>query len=385
MIIQIINLSSNDIFKKYSNIYKIYREVYQPHLIALELREVPAGLAGNVQKIVLSENEICYKSNGVNNNTTNLFIPGSLWNIKEVSRKILSIGDEDLGYKITNVIKNFEEYFSQTYKIGDRQFKFDNSYVMGILNVTPDSFSDGGLYLNSDDAVKHALEMLDEGADIIDIGGESTRPGSETVNEDEELKRVIPVVKGILKNHPDVIISVDTTKKNVASEALKAGAKIINDISALTFEPGIADVIKKYNASLVLMHMKGTPKNMQINPYYDDVVNEIYDYLYERTSEAGKSGIKNIFIDPGIGFGKRIEDNFEIIKRLEDFKSLGFPVMIGVSRKSFLGKYLDLAVTERDAATVSVESIAVKNSARIIRTHNVKYGVQVCKLLNNLC
>ncbi len=385
MIIQIINLSSNDIFKKYSNIYKIYREVYQPHLIALELRDVPVKLAANVQKIVLSENEICYKSKTESNETINLFIPGSLWNIKEVSRKILSNGDEDLGYKITSVIKNFEGYFSTIYKIGNREFRFDNSYVMGILNITPDSFSDGGLYLNVDDAVKHGIEMLDDGADIIDIGGESTRPGSEPISEDTEIERVIPVVKKILSWHPDAIISVDTTKKKVASEALMAGAKIINDISALTFEPGIADVVRKYNASLVLMHMKGTPIDMQKNPYYDDAVNEIYDYLYERTSEASNYGIKNIFVDPGIGFGKRVEDNFEIIKRLEDFKSLGFPVVVGISRKSFLGKYLDLAVTERDAATVSTESIAIKNSARIIRTHNVKNGVQVCKLLNNLC
>ncbi len=385
MIIQIINLSSNDIFKKYSSIYKIYREVYQPHLIALELRDMPAKIAGSVQKIVLGENEICYKSNDENNKTTNLFIPGSLWNIKEISRKILSIGDEDLGYKITNVIKNFEGYYSKVYKIGSREFKFGSSYVMGILNVTPDSFSDGGLYFNTSDAAKHGIEMIDEGADIIDVGGESTRPGSVTVNESEELERVIPVINKILLSRPDAIISIDTTKKNVAGEALKAGAKIVNDISSLTYEPGIADVVKKYNASLILMHMKGTPKDMQKNPYYDDVVNEIYNYFYYKTADAVKYGIKNIFVDPGIGFGKRTEDNYELIQRLEDFKSLGFPVVIGVSRKSFIGKYLNLDVTDRDAATVSVESIAIKNGARIIRTHNVKYGVQVCKLLNILC
>lgn len=385
MIIQIINLSPGTVFKKYSDDYKIYREVYQPHLIGLELRDIPEQLAETIQKIVLREKEICYKNNSADKKTTNLFIPGSLWNIKEISRKILSVGDEDLGYRIANVIKNYEEYESGSYNIGSRVFKFDRSYVMGILNVTPDSFSDGGLYLTSGEAIKHGLQMLDDGADILDIGGESTRPGAEITAESKEIERVIPVIKGILKERPEAVISVDTTKKKVASEALQLGAKIINDISALTSEPEMINVIKKNNASVVLMHMKGKPKDMQKNPFYDDVVKEIYDFLYEKSLLAAKAGIKNIFIDPGIGFGKRLEDNFELIRRLEDFKSLGFPILIGVSRKSFIGKTLDLDVNERDAATVSAETVAVKNGAKVIRTHNVKYGVQVCKLLNNLC
>ncbi len=384
MIIQIVNLTYPEVFKKYSACYKIFRDVYQPGLIGLEIRNIPDTLAGSVQKIVLKEKEICYKIENSNKEFVNLFVPASLWNIKDLTRKILTSGDEDLGYKIVNVIKNYEEYNTKCYKIADKEFCFDRSYVMGILNITPDSFSDGGKYLHFEDAVTHGLGMINDGADIIDIGGESTRPGSENVSADDELNRIIPVIDGILARIPEAIISVDTTKIKVVEEALMHGTKIINDISALTFNPEIGNVVKKYNAALVLMHMKGTPKDMQNNPSYDDVVTEIYDFLFERIHEISKFGIKDVFIDPGIGFGKRVEDNFELIRRLEDFKSLGFPILIGVSRKSFIGKTLGLEVTERDTATASLESIAIKNGARIIRTHNVKNGVQVCKLMNHL-
>lgn len=384
MVIQIVNLTSPDVFKKYSTAYKIFRDVYQRGLTGLEIRNISNELAGVIQKIVLKEQEICYKVENTNKKFVNLFIPASLRNIKELTRRILTSGDEDLGYKIVNVIKNYEEYFTKCYKIGNKEFSFDRSYVMGILNVTPDSFSDGGKYLKLENAIKHGIEMIDEGADIIDVGGESTRPGAEKVSPEEEIKRIIPVIDGILKKNPEAIISVDTTKKKIAEKALKHGAKIINDISALTFDPELGEVIKNNNASLILMHMKGTPINMQNNPIYEDVVREIYDYLYERVQLIQKIGIKNVFIDPGIGFGKRVEDNFELIRRLEDFKSLGYPILIGVSRKSFIGKTLNLEVTDRDTATALIESLAVKNGARIIRTHNVKYGVQVSKLLNHL-
>ncbi|MCL5029760.1 MAG: dihydropteroate synthase, partial [Bacteroidetes bacterium] len=375
---------SQDVFKKYSNAYNIFRDVYQLGLTGLEIRNISNELAGVIQKIVLKEQEICYKAENTNKKFVNLFIPASLWNIKELTRRILTSGDEDLGYKIINVIKNYEEYFSKCYKIGNKEFSFDRSYVMGILNVTPDSFSDGGKYLKLENAINHGLEMIEEGADIIDIGGESTRPGAEKVSHEEEIKRIIPVIDGILKKNPEAIISVDTTKKMIAEKALQHGAKIINDISALTFDPELGEIIKKNNASIILMHMKGTPVDMQNDPFYEDVVREIYDFLYERIQLIQKLGIKNVFIDPGIGFGKRVEDNFELIRRLEDFKSLGYPILIGVSRKSFIGKTLNLVVTDRDTATALIESLAVKNGARIIRTHNVKYGVQVCKLLKHL-
>ncbi len=383
LVIQIINLSFADVFKRYSLSYNIYRDVFQTGLLGLEIRNVPESSADKIHKIVLKENEICYKCKLKDKRNVNLLIPGSLGDIKDISKRILKSGDEDLGYKIINVIKNFEEYGSKPYKIGTREFCFNNSFVMGILNVTPDSFSDGGLYYSSAEAVKHGLEMIENGADIIDIGGESTRPGAGNISAAEEIKRVMPVVDGILKVKPDAVISIDTTKKKVAEKALENGAKIINDISALTFEPDMADVIKLYDAALVIMHMKGTPGDMQNDPHYDDPVIEIYDFLFERLQRIAKLGIKKIFIDPGIGFGKRVEDNFELIKRLGDFKGLGYPVLIGVSRKSFIGKSLNLQVNERDTATASIETLAVNNGARIIRTHNVINGVQVTKLLNH--
>ena len=383
MVIQIINLSYHDIFKRYSGVYKIFREVYQPGLLGLEIRNITDKLAEKVHKIVLKEDEISYKFVNQEKKILSLVIPGSIKSIKELSRKILSSGDEDLGYKIANVIKNYEEYDSKVYKIGDTDFSFDKAYTMGILNVTPDSFSDGGKYINVKDATGYALGMINDGADIIDIGGESSRPGSEHVGFEEEIARVIPVIDKILERKPGAIISVDTTKSKVAEAALQHGAKIINDISALSFEPGILDIVKQYKASLVLMHMKGTPQNMQDNPAYDDVIQEIYDFFFERIQMLGRN-VKNVFLDPGIGFGKTVENNFEILRRLEDFKSLGFPILIGVSRKSFIGKTLGLETNEREPASAIIESVAVKNGARIIRTHNVKYGVQVCKLLNNL-
>ncbi|MHB1687547.1 MAG: dihydropteroate synthase [Ignavibacteriaceae bacterium] len=383
MIIQIINLSSTDVFKRYSDKYKIFREAYQQALTGLEIRYIPKSLSREVQNIVLNEKEICYKEN-TQNGETNLFILASLKELKELSRRILSLSDEDLGNKISQTINNFEEYNFKKYLIGKKEFDFRNAYVMGILNVTPDSFSDGGLYFDTDSAVKHAINMIDLGADIIDIGGESTRPGSDIVSEQEEIDRVIPVLEKIISQKPDAVISIDTNKKNVAEKALQSGAKIINDISGLTFDPAIADVVKKYDAALVIMHIKGTPKNMQNNPSYDDAVKEIYDFLYDQVLLAKKKGVEKLFIDPGIGFGKRVEDNFEIIRRLEDFKSIGIPLMIGVSRKSFLGKTLNLDVHLRDTATTIAESISIKNGARIIRTHNVDFGFQVCKLMNHL-
>ncbi|PIW70413.1 MAG: dihydropteroate synthase [Ignavibacteriales bacterium CG12_big_fil_rev_8_21_14_0_65_30_8] len=255
---------------------------------------------------------------------------------------------------------------------------------MGILNVTEDSFSDGGKHFKKKDAVKHALKMIDEGADIIDIGGESTRPGSKSISIKKEIDRIIPVIKDIIKKKPNAVISVDTTKSKVAELALKEGAKIINDINAFKSDPELIKFVKKYNASYVLMHMKGTPKNMQENPIYSDVVKEIYDFLFSKIKELKKVGINNIFIDPGIGFGKSVEDNYQILKRLDDFKSLGFPLLIGVSRKSFIGKTLDLDIDKRDTASAIIEALAIKNGAKIIRTHNVENGVQICKLLNNL-
>jgi dihydropteroate synthase len=270
------------------------------------------------------------------------------------------------------------------YRIGNKDFSFNQVYVMGILNVTPDSFSDGGLYFNREDAVKHGLKMLDQGAEIIDIGGESTRPGSEGVSAFEEMNRIIPVVEGILKKRPGAVISVDTTKSKVALEALKRGALIINDISGGTFDPEIMDSVKKYDAAMIIMHIKGTPKNMQFNPTYDHLVDEILSFLKRQAKKAENHGITKIIIDPGIGFGKTFEHNLTIIKELVRFKEAGYPVMIGVSRKSFIEKITGDLSEDRDLATAVIGTIAAKNGATFLRTHNVLYGLQVSRILNKL-
>jgi dihydropteroate synthase len=256
--------------------------------------------------------------------------------------------------------------------------------VMGVLNVTPDSFSDGGIYFLKEAAVEHALKMFKDGADIVDIGGESTRPGSESVTLEDENKRVIPVIHEILKRKPDSLLSIDTTKSDVAQEACKAGVRIINDISGLTFDPQIVEVAKEYSASLVIMHIKGTPKDMQDNPSYKNVISEIYEFLLVQSQKAKDAGVDKIIIDPGIGFGKRVEDNLEILRRLNEFKNLGYPILVGLSRKSFLGKILGLEVNERDTITSVAETMAIMNGAEIIRTHNVVNAVNARELLNQI-
>ncbi|HSL87804.1 MAG TPA: dihydropteroate synthase [Ignavibacteriaceae bacterium] len=381
MVIQIINLSPLDVFKKYSSEYKIFRDVYSLGFFGLEIRDITSALASLVQKIVLSEKEICYKRK--KHNQIDLLISGTLNSFKELSRKIISHGDEDLGYRIVNVINNYEEYGFQSYRIGNKKLTFSTPLIMGILNVTPDSFSDGGKYIDKDFALAHALKMCEDGADIIDIGGESTRPGADTVSVEDEIDRTIPVIKSIKKENPHILISIDTTKSEVANKALESGASFVNDISAFTFDKNMLSVIKKYDAGLILMHTKGTPKEMQENPVYDDLISEIYDFLYKQILTAAKNGLNKIIVDPGIGFGKTVEHNFELLKRLSDFKSLGYPIMIGLSRKSFIGKTLNLKIDERDNPTAVLESLAVQNSARIIRTHNVKLAVQSAKLLKN--
>jgi len=239
--------------------------------------------------------------------------------------------------------------------------------------VTPDSFSDGGRFLKIEDAVRCGIKMAEEGADIIDVGGESTRPGSDPLEIEEELSRVIPVIKALSKEI-DIPISIDTYKSEVAQKALEAGAEMINDISALRFDPKMKEVVAEYQVPVVLMHIKGTPKNMQENPYYDDVIKEIIEYLKESIKMATDAGVQegNIIIDPGIGFGKRLEDNLSILKNLKKFSILNCPILVGPSRKSFIGKILDLPAEERLEGSLAALAIAIMNGANIVRVHDVK-------------
>jgi dihydropteroate synthase len=251
---------------------------------------------------------------------------------------------------------------------------------MGILNVTPDSFSDGGKYLSHSKAIEHAIEMINLGADIIDIGGESSRPGAEKVSIDEEIKRVIPVIEAIHRMEKNIPISIDTTKAEVAHAALQAGATIVNDVSAFSVDERILEVVYNFNATYVLMHINGNPQNMQDNPFYDEPVSEIYNFLARKLDLLNELEIEKIIIDPGIGFGKRVSDNFKLIERLDEFKTLGKPIMVGLSKKSFLGKSLNLDVNSRENATSISEYMAVLNGARIIRTHNVQNVTEMKKL-----
>ena len=269
-------------------------------------------------------------------------------------------------------------------KLTFRDFSFDLSrktLVMGILNLTPDSFSDGGKYLDEKKAVLRAVEMAEEGADIIDIGGESTRPGAKKVTAGEEIKRVIPVLEKIVKK-TGLPVSVDTYKYEVAKAALDEGASIINDISGLKFSPKIAELTAKAGAGLILMHIKGTPSDMQKDPKYADVVKEIKNYLKESTAVALEAGNKkeSIVLDPGIGFGKTLEHNLIILKNIREFVKLGYPVMLGVSRKSFIGKILNTESTGRLEGSLAAAVLSVKEGVSIVRVHDVKETVRALRV-----
>jgi len=261
----------------------------------------------------------------------------------------------------------------------------DRVLVMGILNTTPDSFYDGGKYTSVDAAVARARKLIAEGADIIDVGGESSRPGAAPVPAEVELSRVVPVIEQI-RGESDVAISVDTTKSVVARAALAAGADIVNDISALRFDPEMASVIADTGAYVVLMHMQGTPRTMQENPTYTDPVAEIKTFLANRIAAAIHAGIDEarIILDPGIGFGKCLKHNLAILRRISEFKELGVPILIGLSRKSFLGEILGVPTEDRLIGTVAANAVAIRNGADIIRVHDVKEGKQTAQVARRL-
>jgi dihydropteroate synthase len=244
--------------------------------------------------------------------------------------------------------------------------------VMGVLNVTPDSFSDGGLFLEPEAAIEHGLRMAKEGADIIDVGGESSRPGSDPIPLDEEIRRIIPVIKG-LAARLQIPISVDTYKAHVAEQAVEVGAQIINDISGLRFDSQMPAVAARYDTPLIIMHIKGAPKTMQQDPSYADVMGEVVTYLREGIERLERAGAdpEQVIVDPGIGFGKRIEDNLVILSRLDDLNILERPLLIGTSRKSFIGAVLDVEVDQRMVGSLATVAVSVLKGAHIVRVHDV--------------
>ncbi|WP_394204858.1 dihydropteroate synthase [Shewanella waksmanii] len=253
---------------------------------------------------------------------------------------------------------------------------------MGILNVTPDSFSDGGQFSSFELACQHADEMVNQGATIIDIGGESTRPGAEPVSVEEELQRVIPLVKYVVEHH-DVWISVDTSKAEVMAQAIAAGAHLINDVCALQ-QPNALQVAAKLDVPVCLMHMQGQPKTMQDQPQYQDVVDDIILFFKQRIDAAIAAGIKphNIIIDPGFGFGKTLSHNYQLLAQLDRFNVLSAPLLIGLSRKSMIGTLLQCDVLERDNGSVVAAMIAVQKGAHILRVHNVKSTVEMLRIMD---
>lgn len=261
------------------------------------------------------------------------------------------------------------------------------THLMGIMNITPDSFSDGGVYFDGkvdiDKVIADALKMEKSGADFIDVGGESTRPGSEKISVDEELERVIPVVSELSKK-TELPISIDTYKHEIAEEALKTGAVIVNDISAFNFDEKMPEITARFNASCVLMHIKGTPKNMQQNPEYNNVVEEIYEYLENSIKKAEEAGIKQIIIDVGIGFGKTLEHNLTLLKNLSRFKQLGYPILLGVSRKSFIDKIYPTPMHERLDGTIAANTVGILNGANIIRVHDVAANKRAVRMVDSL-
>ncbi len=289
-------------------------------------------------------------------------------------------------FQLPKLAEEIDETIQNYYNTPSLPWDNDGCEIMGVLNVTPDSFYDGGEYNRVDEAVEKGISMAEEGADIIDIGGESTRPGSKRISVEEELDRILPVIEE-LDRRLDVLISVDTYKPEVAEKSVEAGADIINDVFGLRKE-GMAEKIGELDVPIIIMHMQGTPENMQNSPEYENVIDDIVSYFYERIKFAKKHEIneENIILDPGIGFGKSLDHNLEIIRRLDEFCSLGYPILLGASRKSFLGKILNKEAEDRLYGSLAVSSLAVQKGASILRVHDVvenKDVVQTVEALEN--
>jgi len=262
----------------------------------------------------------------------------------------------------------------------------NKTLIMGVLNITPDSFSDGGKFFSIKNAIKHAKILIDEGSDIIDIGGESTRPGAKPLTVDEELDRVLPIIKEIRRSYKDIIISIDTYKAEVAKKAVQNGANIVNDISGLMMDQQMAAVVASLNVPIIIMHLKGTPQDMQDNPCYNDIILEISNFFKNQVKYAKHNKIKsqNIILDPGIGFGKTIDHNFELIAKLKEFGKLGYPILIGPSRKSFIGATLNLPPDKRIEGTAAAIAVSIFNGANIVRVHDVLQMKRVAIIADNI-
>ncbi len=341
---------------------------------AIKLKDVKTISANIIKQEMLSyggEAATSYGTIDHSAKTTDILLVGTLQQFKLLANKLKlhQFGLPEISKLIEQALSNYSSSPHQI-KIINKNLSFGKrTYVMGILNVTPDSFSDGGKFISVKDAVAQADRMIKDGADIIDIGGESTRPGAKKVSEQEEIKRTIPVIKELKKRN--IIISIDTRKSGVAYAAIKAGANIINDISGLKFDKNMAKTAANLKVPVIIMHMRGNPENMQKNTQYSDIIADIMAELDKSIKIAQNAGIEKIIIDPGFGFSKTPEQNLEILKRLKEFKSLGLPILIGTSRKSTIGHVLGLPPAKRLEGTIATVVVAILAGADIIRVHDV--------------
>jgi dihydropteroate synthase len=319
-------------------------------------------------------------------NETALLLMGSVKALEECATT-LSQGHGALATLASDMRQQLSHLYPRAYgRLNSHGHVLDFSSktgVMGILNVTPDSFYDGGRYIDVQAALERAHRMVEEGADIIDIGGQSSRPGSDPVSEAEESRRLLPVVRAVAASVP-VMISVDTYRASIARQALEAGAHIINDISALRFDPDLLPVVAAHEAPLILMHMQGLPRNMQLNPRYEALIDEVFSFLHERldTAQAGGIPADRLLIDPGIGFGKGARHNLELLRKLHHFLALGQPIVVGTSRKSFIGLILGTEAEERLEGTAATVAMSIMRGASIIRVHDVRAMARVARMMD---
>ncbi len=367
-------------------------QVMAPKAIGLniKLEKVKLGAANILKQEMLSIGGDATVARGVvegKEKISDVILLGNADKIKKLIKKLefqTIFGLREIKADLEKMLKQILEKSPRTLNCNGKEILLNKTRIIGVLNVTPDSFSDGNEFVNPEKAIEHAQKMIDEGADIIDIGGESTRPGAEEICVQTEIQRVIPIIE---KLHGKVPISIDTYKAEVAEAAIKAGASIMNDISALRFDNSMINVLKRYkHIPIILMHMRGTPRTMQKNPFYKDTISEILTFLEERIDFCISNGIskERILIDPGIGFGKRHSDNLIILKKLREFHCLDVPIVLGASRKSFIGRIYDSTPKERLAGSLAATALAMQHNIHFVRVHDVKEHKQLLQTLEKI-
>jgi len=358
--------------------------------LAIKLENVKLGAANILKQEMLSIGGDAAVARGVvegKEKVSDVILLGNANKIKKIVRKLefqTIFGLSEIKADLEKILNQVLEKSPHTLNCNGKEILLDKTRIIGILNVTPDSFSDGNEFLNPEKAVEHAQKMIDEGADIIDIGGESTKPGAEEISVQTEIQRVIPIIEKLSGKVP---ISIDTYKAEVAEAAIQAGASIVNDISALRFDKSMINVLKKYKyIPIILMHMQGTPRTMQKKPFYEDTIKDVLFFLKERIDFCISNGISKdrILIDPGIGFGKRHSDNLIILKKQKEFHCLDVPIVLGASRKSFIGRIYDSTPKERLAGSLAATALAMQNDIHFVRVHDVKEHKQLLQTLEKV-